>query len=78
MPCKGRLIFILVRCVLDLREFGRRVIDGDVDVANVEFYCWDELDTGDLGDCVENLGAVPCREDEGSESAMLAYFSLRL
>lgn len=45
-------------------------------MTDIEFYCWDELDTGNFGHCFQDLGAMPCSEDEGSESNVLGTFFL--
>lgn len=75
MPRKGRDVFLLVSVavlavggVLVRRNLCCHAVDGDVDVADVKVDGGDEVDAGNLGDSLEDLGAVPRFEDERRQS----------
>jgi hypothetical protein len=62
-------VAVLAVCaVLVRRNLCCHVVDGDIDVTDVKVDGGDEVDAGNLGDSLEDLGAVPRVEDERRQS----------
>lgn len=79
MPGKrGLVVFEVSGTRLDGGDFGGGVVDGHVDMPNIKIQSWHQLNTGDLGDMVKNLLAVPCVKNKRGKPSNLVSFGAEM